>query len=254
MTRWDRPPGLSRGPIERRPAEPDRPGGLSHTLDALSNQLGRRAPLSGQIADTIRNMIVAGDLQPGDRIVESRIARQIGVGQPTVREALVALEHQGLVVRKANQGCVVTSLTRAEICQLVRIRAELETLAVELAVESASEAEIRKLLEITDLMKEAASQKDPQQFFDLDFRFHDTLWKLSGNSFLPRLLEQTLAPLLAFLFIRNLRRNLRIDMMESAQAHVEVATAILSRHKETARRVTQQKLQMFADQHLAWYE
>jgi DNA-binding GntR family transcriptional regulator len=227
---------------------------MSHTLDALSSQLSRRAPVSGQIAEFIRNMIVAGDLQPGDRIVESRIARQIGVGQPTVREALVALEHQGLVVRKANQGCVVTSLTRAEICQLVRIRAELETLAVELAVESASDAEIERLLEVTGLMREAASQKDPQQFFDLDFRFHDTLWKLSGNSFLPRLLEQTLAPLLAFLFIRNLRRNLKIDMMESAEAHVEVAKAILSRNKETARRVTQQKLQMFADQHLAWYE
>jgi DNA-binding GntR family transcriptional regulator len=244
-TKCDRPPGLSFGMSSEK---------ISHTLDALSNQLGRRAPVSGQIAESIRNMIVAGDLQPGDRIVESRIARQIGVGQPTVREALVALEHQGLVVRKANQGCVVTSLTRAEICQLVRIRAELETLAVELAVECASDTEIRKLLEVTGLMKEAASQKDPQQFFDLDFRFHDTLWKLSGNSFLPRLLEQTLAPLLAFLFIRNLRRNLEIDMMESAEAHVEVAKAILSRNKETARRVTQQKLQMFADQHLAWYE
>jgi DNA-binding GntR family transcriptional regulator len=241
MIKCDRPPGLS---SEK----------MSSTLNALSTHLSRRAPVSGQIAESIRNMIVAGDLQPGDRIVESRIARQIGVGQPTVREALVALEHQGLVVRKANQGCVVTALTRAEICQLVRIRAELETLAVELAVESASDAEIEKLLEVTELMKAAASQKDPQQFFDLDFRFHDTLWKLSGNSFLPRLLEQTLAPLLAFLFIRNLRRNLEIDMMESAEAHVEMAKAILSRHKETARRVTQQKLQMFADQHLAWYE
>ena len=103
-------------------------------------------------------------------------------------------------------------------------------------------------------MREAALREDSQQFFDLDLRFHDTLRKLSGNSFLPRLLEQTLAPLLAFLFLRNLRRNLKIDMMESAQAHVQVVEAILSRHKETARRITQEKLQMFADQHLAWYE
>jgi DNA-binding GntR family transcriptional regulator len=223
-------------------------------FEALSSQLGRRAPLVGQIAESIRNMIVAGDLQPGDRIVESRIARQIGVGQPTVREALVALEHQGLVVRKANQGCVVTSLTRTEIRQLIRIRAELETLAVELAVESAPDLEIEKLLALTASMKDAAFHKDTQQFFTLDLRFHDSLWKLSGNSFLPRLLEQTLAPLLAFLYIRNLRRNLEIDLMESAEAHVEVAKAIMSRDKDTARRVTQQKLQMFADQHLAWYE
>ena len=220
----------------------------------LSQQLGRRAPISEQIAGSIRKMIVAGDLQPGERIVESRIAREIGVGQPTVREALVALEHQGLVTRRANQGCIVTSLTRAEICQLIRVRAELETLAVELAVESATDDEISSLFSLTASMKDAAAARDPQQFFDHDLSFHQALWNLSHNSFLPRLLEQALAPLLAFLFIRNLRRNLHIDMMQSAQAHVEMVEAILTRNKTTARRVCQEKLTMFADQHLALYD
>lgn len=228
--------------------------GLSTKLEALSQQLGRRAPLADQIADSIRNMIVAGDLKPGERIVESRIARDIGVGQPTVREALVALEHQGLVVRKANQGCVVTSLTRTEICQLIRIRAELEILAVELAVETASDEEVGKLLTITDQMKDVAGDPNPRPFFDLDITFHQTLWSLSHNSFLPRLLEQALSPLLAFLFIRNLRRNLDIDLMASAQAHVDMAEAILTRDKSHARQVAQEKLMMFADQHLALYE
>jgi DNA-binding GntR family transcriptional regulator len=223
-------------------------------LEALSQQLERRAPVADQIANSIRGMIEAGDLKPGERIVESRVARQIGVGQPTVREALVALEHQGLVVRKANQGCVVTSLTRHEIGQLVRIRAELETLAVELAVEEAADDDIQKLIAITDEMKEAARNRETQRFFQLDLRFHETLWPLSGNSFLPKVLSQTLAPLLAFLFIRNLRRNLDIDMMVSAEAHAAIAEAILSRDKEAARRVTREKLEMFAEQHLAWYE
>jgi DNA-binding GntR family transcriptional regulator len=186
--------------------------------------------------------------------VESRIARQIGVGQPTVREALVALEHQGLVVRKANQGCLVTSLTRAEICQLIRVRAELETLAVELAVETATREEIGELLQVTDRMKEAAAAGDPQRFFQHDLTFHQTLWNLSHNIFLPRLLEQALAPLLAFLFIRNLRRNADIDMMQSAQAHVDMAEAVLSGDKTVARRVALEKLTWFADQHLAFYE
>ena len=228
--------------------------GLGLKLGALSQQLGRRAPVAEQIAECIRNMIVAGDLKPGERIVESRIARDIGVGQPTVREALVALEHQGLVVRKVNQGCVVTSLTRTEICQLIRVRAELETLAVELAVETAGDAEIAVLLKVTERMKDAAAAADPQRFFKHDLMFHQTLWNLSHNSFLPRLLEQALAPLLAFLFIRNLRRNPGIDMMESALAHVDMAQAILTRDKAAARAVTQERLRMFADQHLALYE
>ncbi|MDR3701044.1 MAG: GntR family transcriptional regulator [Candidatus Sulfopaludibacter sp.] len=228
--------------------------GFDVKLGALSQKLGRRAPVAEQIAECIRNMIVAGDLKPGERIVESRIARDIGVGQPTVREALVALEHQGLVVRKVNQGCVVTSLTRTEICQLIRVRADLETLAVELAVETASDAEIAALLKVTERMKDAAAAGDPQRFFKHDLMFHQALWNLSHNSFLPRLLEQALAPLLAFLFIRNLRRNPGIDMMESALAHVDMAQAILTRDKAEARRVTQEKLMMFADQHLALYE
>ena len=120
------------------------PRGISSTLEALSQNLERRPPIAERIAETIRGLIVSGDLKPGDRVVESRMARQIGVGQPTVREALVALEHQGLVVRKANQGCIVTVLTRAEISQVLRVREELERLAVDLAIEVAPDPEIRR--------------------------------------------------------------------------------------------------------------
>ncbi len=223
-------------------------------LEALSSSLGRRAPMANQIAETIRDMIVAGELNPGDRIVESRFAREIGVGQPTVREALVALEHEGLVVRKANQGCVVTTLTRVEIGQILRIREELETLAMELAIENAADAQIRKLLLVTDAMERAARARDVREFFALDVRFHETLWRLSGNSLLPRLLAQALMPLLAFLFIRNLRNHQQIDMQDSAAAHVEIAEAILSRDKELARKVARAKFRMFAEDHLQWFE
>ena len=227
---------------------------LTIRLEALSHSLGRRAPIADRIAESIRDMIVTGELNPGDRIVESRFARQIGVGQPTVREALVALEHQGLVVRKANQGCVVTTLTRAEICQILRIRAELETLAIELAIETAPDSDVKKLLAITDAMQRAADARGVHEFFSLDVRFHETLWRLSGSTLLPRLLAQALMPLLAFLFIRNLRRHLEIDMHDSAAAHVEIAQAILSRDKDAARRVAKEKFQMFADDHLQWFE
>jgi len=223
-------------------------------LAALSNSLGRRAPVADQIAETIRDMIVAGELNSGDRIVESRMARQIGVGQPTVREALVHLEHQGLVRRIANQGCVVTTLSRNEISQMLRIRAELETLALELVIETATDAEIRKLLDITVLMKAAAKARDIQRFFSLDVQFHETLWRLSGNSLLPRLLSQALMPLLAFLFIRNLRNHKQLDMRNSAEAHVEIVEAVLSRDKQRARETARQKFQMFSEQHLDWYE
>jgi DNA-binding GntR family transcriptional regulator len=222
-------------------------------LAELSHNLGRRTPVVDQIAGSIRGMIVAGDLKPGDRVVESRIARQIGVGQPTVREALVALEHQGLVVRKANQGCIVTVLTRAEISQILRVREQLEGMAIELAMEVAPDSEIRKLVDVALEMQTAAGARDLSRFFDLDVRFHETLWRLSGNFVLPKLLSQTLMPVLAFLFMRNLRDHSQNEMGDTAAAHLEIARAIQQRDCETARHVAQQKFRLFAGQHLSWY-
>jgi DNA-binding GntR family transcriptional regulator len=222
-------------------------------LAELSHKLGRRTPVVDQIAGSIRAMIVAGDLKPGDRVVESRIARQIGVGQPTVREALVALEHQGLVVRKANQGCVVTVLTRAEIAQILRVRDQLEGMAIELAMEIAPEGEVPKLVDVALAMQEAAQARDIERFFDLDVQFHETLWRLSGNFVLPKLLAQTLMPVLAFLFMRNLRDRSELQLVDAAAAHLEIAQAILKRDRAAARQVAQQKFRLFAEQHLSWY-
>ena len=191
---------------------------FSIKLEELSESLGRKVSISDQIAEVLRNLIISGELNPGDRIVESRVAKQLGVGQPTVREALVTLEHQGLVVRKTNQGCIVTIL-----------------------------------LEITRAMRAAGDEKDVNGFFSHDFRFHETLWKASGNIFLPRLLSQLMLPLMAFLFIRNLRHNSHIDMGESAEAHAELAKVILLRDKVKARTVAEQKFKMFSDQHLNLY-
>jgi DNA-binding GntR family transcriptional regulator len=227
---------------------------VAKPVEFSSLTLGRKAPMGDQIAEVLRKLIISGGLTPGDRIVESRVARQLGVGQPTVREALVALEHQGLVIRKANQGCVVTSLTREEILQALRIRGELEILAVEMAVENASDEELSGLLAITERMKSAARAKKIEEFFDQDFKFHGALWKLSGNAFLPKLLAQLMLPLLAFLFLRNLRNHSHVNLEASANAHTDIVQGILTRNKEHAREIAHQKFQMFANQHLNLYE
>jgi DNA-binding GntR family transcriptional regulator len=227
---------------------------LSKRLGQLSESLGKKASISQQIAKVLTDLIITGKLNPGERIVESRVAKQLGVGQPTVREALVALEHQGLVVRRSNQGCVVTTLTRQEVADVLRIRGELEVLAVELATEKATDENVRKLLAITDQMKHAARKRDVEQFFARDFEFHKLLWESSGNSYLPKLLAQVLLPLLAFLFIRNMRNNAHIDLIESAEAHVDLAKAILIRNPRKSRAIAVEKFEMFANQHENLYE
>ena len=221
------------------------------TMEALSQRLGAKTGLSDEIASTIRNLILAGELRPGDRIVESRIARQLGIGQPTVREALVALEHQGLVSRKANCGCLVTTFTRKEITDVLRIRSEMETLAVELAIENASDKAVRELLGLAREMVRIAKTGNAQLFHARDRVFHETLWACSGNTYLPKVLSQVMLPLLAFLFIRTVRDAKLIDLVRSAKAHVEIAEGILSRDKVRARRIAANAFGMFAEQHLS---
>jgi len=60
-------------------------GPFSVKLEELSASLGKKVSIADQIADVLRNLILRGDLNPGDRVVESRVAKQLGVGQPTVR-------------------------------------------------------------------------------------------------------------------------------------------------------------------------
>lgn len=223
---------------------------IGSTMKALSRRLEAKTGLSEEIASTIGNLILNGELKPGDRIVESRIARQLGVGQPTVREALVALEHQGLVSRRANRGCCVTVFTRGEISDILRIRSELETLAVELAIENAADKSVHELIELAREMVRIAESGNAMLFHTRDRVFHERLWSCSENSFLPRVLSQVMQPLLAFLFIRNVRDAGLIDLVRSAKAHVDIAESILSRDKTRARTVAANAFAMFAEQHL----
>src|SRR5262245_24527974 len=100
--------------------------------------------------------ILAGTIEPGETIVESKAAQQLGVGIPLVREALIELEHQGYVQRIPYKGTTVTKLRRKDVEHIFRLRAELEALAVKWAKENLTQAGIDDLQAIAEKMKEAA--------------------------------------------------------------------------------------------------
>ena len=203
-----------------------------------------------RIAEVIRRMILEGELEPGQRIVESRWSKQLGVGQPTVREALVALEHEGLITRRANQGAEVISLSSAEIAQALRIREELEELAVELAAANGRPVEFKKMKALAKAMMTAARAKDAGEFFAKDREWHETLWAATRNVFLERILVQLMGPLLAFLFLRNLRHYAKLDLKSSARDHLDMVEAMATGDGQKARAVARAKFTHFAREHL----
>ena len=81
---------------------------------------------SKEVFQILRAAILSGGLQPGDSLTEAHLARQMNVSQVPVREALLQLEHLGLVVRVQDKGTTVTKLSRAEMVELLEVRAHLE--------------------------------------------------------------------------------------------------------------------------------
>jgi len=186
--------------------------------------------LRHRIVEVIRQAITSGDLGPGDRIVELQLAKQLGVGNTAVREALFELERAGLVTRIPNRGSFITKMTMEDALQIFRVRKELEALAAELAVEHMSPADLDILQGFVDAMKTAAETSDLEHFYQNDLEFHRVLWRLSQNRYLASSLETLVVPLFAFFLIRT-RLDYRVDLLGSAQRHHQLLDSIRNRDR-----------------------
>jgi DNA-binding GntR family transcriptional regulator len=173
----------------------------------------------------IEEAILSGKLQPGERIVEAKLASELRVGTTPVREALFELESRGFVSRVANKGTFVTHLSLEDARQIFHIRTEMEGLAVQLLQERVTPGDLDLLRTHAEGMRKAAAQNDLAAFYRSDLDFHRALWRLSGNRFLVKGLEQLVMPLFAFFLMRN-PLDSRADLIASADRHFSVIEAL----------------------------
>lgn len=185
----------------------------------------RNTSKSQEVFRKIREAILSGELQPGTPLREAHIAKQLNVSQVPVREALLQLEHLGLVVRIPDRGTHVTKLTRGEMMQLIEVRAHLEDLAFRLASKNMTpeiEAELRQRL--TELQKQVA-KKDHLGVAEADLKFHETIWKASGNAVLEKTLDNLCVSVYAF---QGLHRRTAHEPLAPA-SHEVLLDALLTR-------------------------
>ena len=145
-----------------------------------------REGLSEGVKDRILTWILEGELAPGSRIIETRVARELGVSQAPVREALRDLAILGFVEMKPHKGARVRKPTRAELTEAIAVRAELEALAGRLAAEHRTEACIVDLEELFAAMNEAADRGDAHDVAMYNARFHARIVAASENRTLQR--------------------------------------------------------------------
>src|SRR5271166_6632237 len=125
--------------------------------------------LSDRVINALKDAFFAGQLKPGDAIVERELARQMKVGTPVVREALICLQGQGFVRRVTNTGTFVTKFEADEVRQLYALRVELEALALQWARPRVTETDLKELNRLVDLVVEAGEREDRREFLERDY-------------------------------------------------------------------------------------
>src|SRR3984893_9747120 len=159
--------------------------------------------LAEGVVAALKDAFFSGRLKPGAAIVERQIAKQMNVGTPAVREALITLKHEGFVRRVKNKGTFITAFDADEVRQLYTLRIELETLALQWARPLVTKSDVDHLRSLVDRLVEAGQHENRRQFLECDFAFHRYCWKLSGNPFLAETLERLMAPLFTFVVLAS---------------------------------------------------
>lgn len=221
---------------------------MSDSFNASLQFLGRE-PISVSILNIVTDLILSGELKPGDRLpTENDFARRLGVGRNSVREAIKMLSSLGVIEVKRGSGTFISkSLSPAILnpliiglvfeqgssMELIELRILIETGAAELAIEKADEADVELLDKANRALKEAAENnvRDSHVLRDLDLQVHYTLFEITKNPLVIKL-----AKAIYRLFYASIEKTVEIDPMDAYKNHQLYIDAIKKRDKLLVRR------------------
>ncbi|MDD3278850.1 MAG: GntR family transcriptional regulator [Lachnospiraceae bacterium] len=185
-------------------------------------------PLRDVVFHTLRDAILHGDLKPGERLMEIKLANRLGVSRTPIREAIRMLELEGLVIMVPRKGAQVAQITEKDLKDVLEVRMGLEELAVKFACERITESQLSELkraaAEFARAVQEAKDE-DITHLAEKDVRFHELIYKATDNQRLIQL-------------INNLREQMyryRIEYLKDAEIRdslVEEHNAICQALKE----------------------
>jgi DNA-binding GntR family transcriptional regulator len=205
-------------------------------------------PLSEEAYDALRAAILGGRLPPGARIVEADIARQMATSRSPVREAVRKLEHEGLLEYVPRRGTIVVGLSHDDVADAYQLRAHLEGYGARLAATRASEAQLARLLEMIERMRECASSHDLEGLVAADVEFHRLVCDASGS---PRLLQawETLNPT-RWTLVSGLRAT-DLSLEQIAERHWPILAALRSHKPDHAENIIRSHILALAERVLS---
>jgi DNA-binding GntR family transcriptional regulator len=161
--------------------------------------------LSEHIADRIREAIIRGQFTPGQRLREEQLASTLEVSRGPVREALISLEAEHLVVVRRNRGAIVAHLTEGDLEEVYSLRVAIERLTVRWAVRHATEEDLDQVDAVLDEFSVALEGPvGEHEAAELDVRFHDAVYRAAHHRRLYALWSSLRPQVKVFLLRRNI--------------------------------------------------
>lgn len=197
--------------------------------------------LREQVADHLREEILASRLAPGTELGEVMLARSLGVSRGPLREALGQLAAEGLVTIVPRRGAVVKTLTRQEFLDAYQVREALESLAIRLAVPRLTDADRADLRRMCECMETAAAAGKADRFFEINGQFHARLVHASGNAKLAEMHGQLIGQMGRLV---NKSMELRGGMRQSAAEHRAILAAVDAGDPAQAARLLEEHIEV----------
>lgn len=180
--------------------------------------------LRERVTNMLRTAIVIGEFKPGQELVGTELANQIGVSQATLRDAIYTLSVEGLVDTVAYRVPTVKKLSKKNIEDLFSVRNMLEIFAIQqIILTKQTSAAVEELYKICKQMEKAAEQDSLKDVNESDRKFHDTLIKYSGNELLDVLWNIVALRVQQVMSLRNQKKG---DLPQIARNHLAIVKII----------------------------
>ncbi len=181
-----------------------------------------------QIADRIRADVIAGRLAEGTNLREQALAEQYGVSRAPIRDALLQLTQEGLLVAKPNCGVRVGSPSGEEIQPLVvELRRKIEVFALRKVFSRLTDGDVERLEDTVQRLKIACENEDLAEVVQQDMALHRYILEATGNTDLLAIW----LPIISRMFLHYSRHR---NMMESYREHAAIVDAIRKRDRKAA--------------------
>lgn len=199
------------------------------------SSLQRNKSLQEQTYQVLKTAILSGELAPGQRLVETQLAKKLQVSRTPIREAIGLLQHENLATIDSNGVVRVATISIEDAVQLYDCRIALEELSVMAACQNATDSQLKELLLMVEQAEKLVNSKPSPltsfRLLDLDYRFHRLLVQSSGNSWLVDLLDQVFDKM-QLLRIQTTKNN--PNVLEIRTEHRRIYEPVQQRNPEAA--------------------